>query len=140
MSCSSFETTRLTELFTPDLLRHAAADLDAAAAAAESAAIRRRVDFYRQGLRYTEITVQAVLAAKAVDFRPEPGAMPPEERARQRHLAAAALETCRRRLRFIEELKNDYVLPYFWARYNNEHRADFLPVARLEALLASLGR
>jgi pectate lyase len=127
VSCNSLENTRVAELFTPELMKAAAADLDEAAAAAENETIRKRVEFYRQGLRYTELTVEAVRAAKAVGASPD------------KRQVVAALEACRRRARFVEDLKNDYVLPYFWVRYNDEQRAAFLPVARLEALLKKLG-
>jgi hypothetical protein len=131
VSCSSLESTRLPELFTPELIKAAGADLSEATAAAENETVRKRVEFYRQGLRYTELTVDAVLAAKAVDLR--------SDSARQKPLVVAALDACRRRQRFVEDLKNDYVLPYFWVRYNDEQRAQFLPVAGLEALLIKLG-
>ena len=127
MSCNSLENTRVAELFTPALMKAAAADLDEAAAAAESETIRKRVEFYRQGLRFTELTMEAVLAAKAAGASPD------------KRQVVAALEACRRRQRFVEDLKNDYVLPYFWVRYNDEQRAAFLPVAKLEALLKKLG-
>ncbi|MFB3829006.1 MAG: DUF4838 domain-containing protein [Bryobacteraceae bacterium] len=126
VSCNSLENTRLLELFTPALVQAAAADLKEAAASAESEAVRKRVEFYRQGWRYTELTVEAVRAAKALG--PQPG----------KAEVAAALEACRRRRQFVEQIKNDYVLPYFWVRYNDEQRAAFLPVARLEALLKKL--
>ena len=126
VSCNSLESTRLPELFTPELMKAAAADLSEASAAAENETVRKRVEFYRQGLRYTELTVDAVRAAKAVGPGPDKGQV------------VAALEACRRRQRFVEDLKNDYVLPYFWVRYNDEQRAQFLPVTRLEALLKQL--
>jgi hypothetical protein len=131
VSCNSLENTRVAELFTPELMKAASSDLDEAAATTESDVMRRRVEFYRKGLRYTELTAEAVRAARAVDLR--------SDSARQKRLVVAALDACRRRQRFVEDLKNDYVLPYFWVRYNDEQRAQFLPVARLEALLIKLG-
>jgi hypothetical protein len=126
VNCNTLETTRVDELFTPELLQRAGADLDDAAKAADDPAIRARTDFYRQGLRYTELTVEAARAAKAA-IAAQPGS-------KQKALAAAALEACRRRRTFVEDLKNDYALPYFWIRYNDEQRAQFLPVKRLQAL------
>ena len=52
----------------------------------------------------------------------------------QKRLADAAIGAIERRQRFVEELKNDFVLPYFWVRYNEEQRAQFLPLAKLRAL------
>jgi len=103
VACNSLENTRLLELFTPELLEQSAADLREAARLAGNGLIRKRVEFYRQGLRYTELTVAAVQASKQ---RP----------------AAQALEAWERRDRFVEELKNDCVLAYFWVKYNDLQR------------------
>lgn len=107
VSCNSLASTRVAELFTPELLHAAAADLSEASAAADDETIRKRVEFYRQGLRYTELTVEAVRVAKSGN-------------------TAAAREAVQRRRAFAESLKNDYVLPYFWIRYNDEQRSGFL--------------
>jgi hypothetical protein len=107
VSCNSLATTRVAELFTADLLRAAAADLDEAGKAAENETVRKRVEFYRQGLRYTELTVDAVRIARSGN-------------------TAAAREAAQRRRAFAESLKNEFVLPYFWIRYNDEQRAGFL--------------
>jgi len=114
------------ELFSPELLQAAASDLDEAAQTAGSEIVRKRVEFFRQGLRYAELTVDAVRASKAVNPRAEPAV--------QKRLADAAIGAIERRQRFVEELKNDFVLPYFWVRYNEEQRAQFLPLAKLRAL------
>jgi len=126
VSCNSLESTRVLELFTPELLRAAASDLDEAAQTAGSEIVRKRVEFFRQGLRYAELTVDAVRASKAVNPRAEPAV--------QKRLADAAIGAIERRQRFVAELKNDFVLPYFWVRYNEEQRAQFLPLAKLRTL------
>jgi hypothetical protein len=103
VACSTLKDSRLPELFTPGLLEKSAADLRDAARLADNDLIRRRVEFYRQGLRYTELTVAAVRASLE---RP----------------AARALEAWERRDRFVEELKDDFVLAYFWVKYNDLQR------------------
>ncbi len=124
VSCNSVEQKRLYELFTPELLKASAADLDEASRLAGDDAIRRRVEFYRQGLRYTELTVGAARAAKTALERPD-----------RRDLAEAALAALAQRNSFVEQVKNDSVVAYFWTRYNNEQRP-FWPVARLKKLAA----
>ena len=128
VSMNSLQDTRVLELFTPELLRSAAADLDAATTAASGdETVRARVDFYRKGLRYTDLTVDAVRAAKA--------AGPLTDRRLVSELLAATL----RLQEFADGLKNDYVLPYFWVRYNREQR-DFLPsVSALREQLGKIG-
>jgi len=119
VTCNSIEKTRLLELFTEELLAECDRDLAEAARAADSDLVRRRVEFYRQGLRYTELTVAAVGASRRA-LRP-----PPEKLLIDEALAAWA-----RRDSFVEELKDDFVVAYFWARYNDLQR-DFRPDRRL---------
>ena len=52
-------------------------------------------------------------------------------------LASEALAAWQERDRFVEELKNDYVVAYFWVRYNNYTRG-FNQTRRLEELLKVL--
>jgi hypothetical protein len=137
VSCQSIETTRVLELFTPDLLRSCADDLAQAAKMANSDVIRRRVEFLRQGLRYTEVTVDAVRHVKAVDLRAD-AAPTAAARAEQKARVQAAIQAIERRREFVEEHKDGFVLPYFWARYSDEQRASFLPLARLRTFAQTL--
>jgi hypothetical protein len=73
-------------------------------------------------LRYTELTVEAVRAARRAFAAPE-----------QDPLIDAALQAWAERDRFVEQLKNDFVLAYFWVRYNDLQR-DFHPERRLRNL------
>lgn len=136
VSCQSIETTRVLELFTPELLRDCAADLTEAGKQAKTDVIRRRVEFLRRGMRYTELTVDAVRKVKAVNLRTD--AMPAGERGPEKARVQAAIAAIERRRQFMEEQKDDFVLPYFWARYSDEQRASFLPLAHLRKLAASL--
>ena len=99
-------------------------ELDEASRAADNDLIRRRVEFYRQGLRYTELTTVAVRAARRALEQPP-----------QKRLIEEALATWAQRDRFVEALKNDFVVAYFWVKYNDLQR-DFNPSERLKALVA----
>jgi hypothetical protein len=127
VNCSSFENTRLPELFTEELLVQCHRDLDEASRAADNDLIRRRVEFYRQGLRYTELTVAAVRAARRAFAAPQ-----------QRPLIDQALQAWAERDRFVERLKDDFVVAYFWVRYNDLQR-DFHPARRLRSFTTNLG-
>ncbi len=124
VTCNSLADTRLLELFTPELLEKSAQDLSEAEKAAPDDLVRRRVQFYRQGLRYTELTVAAVRAARNLELR----------NSRQLAQALAAWE---RREKFVEDLKDDYVVAYFWVAYNNAQR-NFNPIQRLRELSKEL--
>jgi hypothetical protein len=127
VTCNSVEKTRLLELFSEELLAQCDRDLAEAANAADDDIIRKRVEFYRQGLRYTELTVAAVRASRRA-LQPPP----------QRSLIEEALAAWARRDRFVEELKDDFVVAYFWTRYNDLQR-DFRPDQRLRLLATRLG-
>jgi hypothetical protein len=133
VSCQSIETTRVLELFTPELLGSCAEDLAQAAKMAGGDVIRRRVEFLRQGLRYTEVTVDAVRYVKAVDLRAD-AAPTVAARTEQKARVQAAIQAIERRRQFVEENRDGFVLPYFWARYSDEQRSSFLPLARLRTL------
>ena len=49
-----------------------------------------------------------------------------------------AIDAIERRRAFVEQHRDGFVLPYFWARYSDEQRASFLPLARLRSLAAAL--
>jgi hypothetical protein len=153
VSCYSIEETSLLEYLTPGLLRQCRQDLDEAERLADSAEIRRRVEFCRQGLEYSELTVAAVWATKkvidlGVDVLPKEGNLYPSERtkeqlqrvdsARARALVENAVRAWKARDDFVEQIKNEYVLPYFWVRYNSHTRTKFYPVENLRKLLKVL--
>jgi len=153
VSCNSLVNTRLLVLFTPELLEQCRQDLAEAKKMADDDLIRRRVEFYKKGLRYTELTVDATRATRkltALDidlyprrFRLGVGDPYPNEKVKQRieqldkqevkKLVAEATAAWEKRDGFVEELKNDYVISYFWVRYNNLTRR-FNPVKNLREL------
>jgi len=143
VSCQSLKDTRLLKLFTPELLEQCRQDLAEAEKAADSELVRRRVEFYKKGLRYTELTVAAVQAAKKiVDAVKEAKKLEAlginlfllEKQEDARKLTAEALAAWEERDKFVEELKNDYVLAYFWVKYNDYSRKKFYPGEDLKEL------
>ncbi len=142
VSCSSLEKTRLLELFTPQLLEKCRQDLAEAEKAADNDLIRQRIEFYKNGFRYTELTVKAVQAAKKLE---ESGVhLFPLEKAQQeiqtikqgeaKKLLEEALGAWEQRNSYVEELKNEYVLAYFWVTYNDVQRK-FNPTENLKELV-----
>lgn len=134
ISCGRLEDTRLHLVYPPALLQQCHDDLTAAERAAGDDTVRRRVEFVRDGVRYTELTVQAVLRARAVDF----DAHAAGDRAARRSRVLAAIAAVEEQRRFVEAHREDGVVPYFWARYSQEARARFLPLARLQELAKTL--
>lgn len=139
VSCSSLRNTRLLELFTPKLLEECRQDLAEAERAADDDLIRKRVEFYRKGFHYTELTVAAVRAAKKLEasginlFRLENAQREIQKVNREeiKKLVEEALAAWERRYRFVEDLNNDYVLAYFWVKYNDVNR-NFNPIENLK--------
>jgi hypothetical protein len=146
VSCSSLKDTRLPELFTPQLLDDCRRDLAEADKAADNDLIRRRIDFYRKGLTFTEQTVDAVRASKKVfdaiktskKLKSLDVGLLPADKDNLKKLIEEALSAWEKRNKFVEELKNDYVLAYFWVVYTDYSRDKFYPVADLKELSKSL--
>ena len=153
VDCQSLERTLLPDYLTAELLSQCRADLDEADRLADSDAIRRRIAFYRQGLRYSELTVAAIWATRAIidhgiDVNPRTGRTYPDQaamaqigradRARARALVEAALQAWRERDDLVESLKDEFVLSYWWVVYNNMSRR-FYPVPNLTRLAQALG-
>jgi len=66
------------------------------------------------------------------------GAARTEDRGPEKARVQAAIAAIERRRQFMEEQKDAFVLPYFWARYSDEQRSSFLPLAQLRKLASSL--
>jgi hypothetical protein len=141
VSCNSLMTTRVLELFTPELLQQCGEALNEAGRLADDELIRKRIEFYRKGFQFTELTVEAVrrvkdLQAAGIDImnlnKARAGVARMSNQERQA-LIEAALRAWEERERFVESLKNDYVLAYFWIAYNNISR-DFNPLENLRKI------
>ncbi|MGH8020393.1 MAG: DUF4838 domain-containing protein [Opitutaceae bacterium] len=97
---------------------------------------KRRVEFVRAGFRYFEMTMDATEATYPLlqtGWHPGEGA-PAIGRIEQRQIDRA-LDFWRKRDRYIEEHREDFVLSYLWVRSNNETRS-FNPLERVNALQA----
>ena len=153
MDCQSLKETRLPDYLTPQLVAHCHADLDEAEKLADSQEVRQRIAFYRAGLCYSQLTVEAVLATRKISTLGIPihaqgrGGYPDApareqiaqaDQAQARELVDAALEAWRIRDELVESLKNDYVISYFWTVYNNLSRRGFYPVPNLKRLAQAL--
>ena len=63
VTCDSFSAAKpLRKVFTPELLRLCKNDLAEADSLADDERIKERIAFYRRGLKYTELTLDAVNA------------------------------------------------------------------------------
>jgi len=130
VSCQSIDNTRLLELFTPRLLKACQKDLEDAGKMADTETIKKRIDFFRKGFRFTELTVNAVRASrkltdaglsfsdpgtikKKMDVLPSTGVD---------QMVKEALTAWQERDAFVEAVKNDFVLAYFWVKYNDTTR------------------
>ncbi len=96
---------------------------------------RARVEFLVKGLRYVELTMQAIehtipLFEDGWDLLPQTFTEPPLPKWQDFDRAVAAWEE---RERYVESMKNDFVVPYFWIRYHTEERT-FNPLRRLRAV------
>src|SRR5215813_1916782 len=96
---------------------------------------RARVEFLVKGLRYVELTMQAIehtipLFEDGWDLMPQTFNEPPLPNWQDFDRAVAAWEE---RERYVESMKNDFVTPYFWIRYHAQERA-FNPLRRLRAV------
>jgi hypothetical protein len=145
VSCSSLAKTRLLELFTRELIDLCNKDLTDAEQLTENDKIRKRIDFYKKGLLYTELTVNAVRLAKKLEKNEI--SLFPLELTREKitrinipeikTLVEETLTAWEKRDNFVEDLKNNFVLAYFWVKYNDLNR-NFNPTENLKVLKREL--
>ncbi len=140
VSCYSLKQSRLLDYLTPELFEQCYADLAEAEKLADNDLIARRVEFYRKGLRYTQLTVDAARASKKIIDKIEDKAdafmfIKFLSNKKNKSLVENALAAWGERDAFAEQLKNDYVLSYFWVRYSNLTRYRFYVVNYLENML-----
>jgi len=162
VSARTIEDTRILELYNPQLLEACSQDLTQAAEAAENEIYKERIEFIKKGLKYTQLTVIATQKTRELislgipTFGGERANMEIDPLAtggningnakggkiqltsEQSRLVKEALNAWVERDKFVEEIKNEYVIAYFWVLYNNETR-DFNSTQKLKALLAETG-
>ncbi len=143
VTCDSFAgADGLKQLFTTELLDRCQSDLDEADRLADDQQIRDRVAFYRQGLKYAQLTLDAVsatmklneLGISVASVKEAAKKLEQVDRKRAGQLLNAALDSWKKRDAYVEGLKNDYVLAYFWIKYNDYSRG-FNATKRIERLL-----
>lgn len=76
--------------------------------------------------------------AKQVDFSKTAPA--PADQTARRAQVQAAINAIEAQRKFVAAHREDGVVPYFWAKYSDEARRQFLPLDRLRALAKSLER
>jgi hypothetical protein len=124
---------RVAEAYPADLRAAGAKDLEEAAAKVQGAELER-VRFLQRGLRYVDLTVMAIdrtLPLFDAGWKLDKKVMPPENADRAAFNAAAG--AWEERDRYIETLKDDFVVAYFWIRYNEQNRT-FVPLERMRGL------
>ncbi len=153
-SCSSFAMTQVHEVYPASVLEECRADLDRARGETGDPQVLARIEFIEKGLKYAELTIDAVeltkglerkgVAISSVDFTDEEEmkVLTAEEMEKLgqgsdlKNLIEQALRAWESRDRYVESLKDDFVISYFWVRYNDENRV-FNSTERLRELLRS---
>jgi hypothetical protein len=150
-SCSSFAMTNVHQLYPLDLLERCSDDLDQAMKATTNTAIHKRIEFIKKGLKYNILTIKAVTITKELEnmgitisshsFTDEEELTLLENQQNKdlkedplvKELIHESLQAWKERDQYVESLKDDYVISYFWVKYNDVNRV-FNPTKRLEEL------
>jgi len=150
-SCSSFATISVHKLYPLALLEKCKGDLQNARNATDNPGIQKRIEFLEKGLRYIELTIKAVVITKelekqgitisAYSFTDEEEITHLDNREEDllmendavKDLIEKSLEAWGARDQYVESLKDDFVISYFWIKYNDENRV-FNPTNRLREL------
>ena len=154
-SCSSFADCHVHEIYSLELLQECEQDLCKARAAAGDDQTRGRIDFLLQGLTYVMLTMRAVVLTKELEARgvsivektvtDEEEVLELSRRQKERlksgdtikDLLERSLRAWEVRDQYVESMKDDFVISYFWIKYNDANRA-FNPTTRLRELTAGL--
>lgn len=126
---------RVAEAYPPEFRAACRRDLEEAYRLASGTA-RERVQFLQRGLEYVDLTVAAIektLPMFHAGWKFTPAIAAPEHP----DLAAfrQALAAWEQRDRYVESLKDDYVIAYFWVRYNDQNRT-FVPLRKMQEFAA----
>lgn len=154
-TCSSFATSTVHEVYSLELLAECRKELEQARAAVSEDVQVERVEFLEKGLTYTELTIRAVVLTKELENRgitisrhsftdeEELEALTTEQQTdfsrdeQLRSTAISALEAWRERDTYVESLRDEFVISYFWVKYNDENRA-FNATTRLQEIVDAL--
>lgn len=162
VSARTLESTKILELYTPDLLEACRNDLAQATAIAENETYKKRIDFIKSGFKYTEMTVNATKKTKDLVslriplFGEERASIEVDPLAKdsgkgeiaktnkiqldnnQKRMVKEALDAWLERDKYVEDIKNDYIIAYFWVIYNNLTR-DLNSTQKLKEILEDAG-
>lgn len=69
VSCNKFSSSRILEYLTSEFMNSCRADLNEAAVLAKDKLTKDRVEFFSNGFRYTELSVDAIRKAKALEAK-----------------------------------------------------------------------
>lgn len=124
------EYERVAAAYPPAFLRACRDDLQKPYTMAQGED-RRQVQFLKGGLRYIDLTLDAIdntipLLKAGWKLAPEISA-PPNASVADFEKAFLAWK---KRDRYVESLKQDFVISYFWIRYNDRH--SFVPLRKME--------
>jgi hypothetical protein len=154
-ACSSFAVSRVHEVYPLELLDECEQDLNDALESVNDDTIKRRIEFLQKGLKYTILTINAVTITKMLEdlgitisaqtFTDEEELVDLngmeqailEQGKDIYQLVENSLQAWQERDQYVESLKDDYVISYFWIRYNDTNRV-FNPTKRLIELKKKL--
>jgi hypothetical protein len=126
---------RVAEAYPKELRAACARDL-AEAATVATGRERDRVEFLRRGLHYVDLTVTAIdrtLPLFDAGWKLDKAITPPANADLSPFVRAR--NSWEERDRYIETLKDQFVIAYFWVRYNEQNRT-FVPLERMRAFKA----
>jgi len=153
-SCSSFVNTNIQDVYPMELLEECKMDLERARKLTKDIIIKKRIGFIEKGLLYVMLTIKAVTLTKDLECRGIPiivKTITDEEEIinlqntekrdtkldnESMKLLSDAVQAWTIRDQYVESLKDDYVISYFWIKYNDENRF-FNPIKRLREILKS---
>src|SRR5579872_34973 len=129
---------RVAEAYPPQFRASCRGDLDDAYRLSYGIE-RERVRFLQKGLKYVDLTVSAIEETLPL-FRAGWTFSPVIKAPEHADLAAfrQALLAWQERDRYVETLKEDFVIAYFWVRYNDRNRT-FVPLRKMEEFAAKHG-
>jgi len=154
-ACSSFAVSKVHEVYPLELLDECEKDLNQALESVSDKMIKRRIEFLQKGLKYTILTIDAVTNTKLLEesgitisaqtFTDEEELVDLDGKEQSileqgqdvKLLIENSLKAWQKRDQYVESLKDDYVISYFWIKYNDTNRV-FNPTKRLQELKKKL--
>jgi hypothetical protein len=155
-SCSSISSTNIHTVYPMELLEECKNDLEKAKNISKRLLIKKRISFLEKGLLYVMLTLKAVQLTKELESQGIPimehNINDEEEiiklqtkdksedkldKALKKFLSDA-IQAWKIRDQYVESLKDDFIISYFWIKYNDANRF-FNPIKRLKDFYEKLG-